>query len=1375
MKQNINSDLFGKSLADYQAPDDGPIRLGAEIKPLVAEFARDGVDLTLTSDTGDYITIHGYFSSGPGPDIISAGGARLPSDLVSKLAGPGPLAQSTGTQSDAGGPIGEITAMNGTVTARHADGTSEEMVEGAAVYQGDVIETAAGSSFTIVFADDTQFSMGENGRTVLDEMIYNPSAGSGKFGVSLLQGVFSLVSGQIAKDNPENVDVRTPVGTIGIRGTSWSGNVKSIGEDSIFTLFTGAIVVTNEAGSQVLNIPNQSVIVTSFSTLPSVPFILTGEQLFNIYGEALRLINPEWFDNEDNFDPDKISPESGRRAHNGGGAGFQKFSDGAIDGGLSIGDLLKAAGLLDGTDLDRLNLLNGEELTGLGPQTSVNVVSVFDQASGNLQSFQVFINLDQPTNVPVTITYEIRAGSASQSDDGTPGGVDFVVNDGGNGVIVIPAGSTQASFSVSVVDDDVIENLEFFIVALTGATNADIDVTSSQALVVISDDDVGVVTLSDVTIGGESVGVGDGISVDEDAGVLTFELTLDKAVAPGVTVSVNYVIGGTTTSGADFTSATVQTATFFGGAAGLAPGATTTVSISLIDDPLFEGAETLTVAFVGGSSNATIAGGSEAITISVEDNDDPVIVDEGTPADVVEAEEGDSVEGASLGIAGGSGAISSLSFNAAQPDFNSVNLTSGGSPIVLSGLGTNMVAGSAAGQTIFTVTLNTDGTYDFSLLGPIDHLDDGGENIATIAFSLAITVVDVNNSTASGALTVEVDDSGPVLGVATNISVDEDDLPSGSDLTPESTTVSGTAAIDFGLDGPEAVALDISDLPVLTSAGDPVTYSLTTLGDGVTQQLTATAVPTAGAPRPVFVLEFGPNGNSDDYGYTLTLNDVVDHPGAGEDALVLPFSYSVTDQDGTVATGSFTASIVDDVPIASPDAVELPAPSLPTYNLVFVLDTSGSMSSVVTGSSQTRIQVLREAVSNVLGEYQQVSSNLNITIIAFAAGSSVVFEGSSVSAAQDFVEDTGNLVPSGLTNYAAAIADTEDGAQGVISEQLNDPSLDGYATTVYFISDGAPSSGLDVPTSPTNAWQQFVDNNSIEVVAVGLGTGVITAELDKVENAGDDPTILVDPNDLGTVLVDSIPVVESDNVVSSGSVDRLGADGGMLTSVIHDGTEYNIPQNGDPLIIETSLGGSLSIDAAGNYTYSAPDQVDPGEMESFEYVITDGDNDTSSASLTFTFVEDGLGGFAAFAAFALVPNVIDGTEQGELLFGTIGSEFISGFGGDDFLQGNGGNDTLSGGEGADVYMFTPVDTGDVTIVDFDVAEDSINLDQIFDDLGILVEDRGRGEAWELSDIGGKATLTLMVGNGPSIVIDNYVNPDIQALDDIAAKIVVDES
>src|SRR5690606_17592225 len=225
------------------------------------------------------------------------------------------------------------------------------------------------------------------------------------------------------------------------------------------------------------------------------------------------------------------------------------------------------------------------------------------------------------------------------------------------------------------------------------------------------------------------------VSADESAGVLSFELTLDKAVAPGVTVAVNYVITGTATAGTDYLTDGVQTVLFEGGETGLAPGAKVVVNITLLDDNIVEAAETLTLTLVGGSSNVVVADGSEGISIVIEDNDYiPIEIGEPMPADVTESAEGDAINDGSIGI---TGEIVAVTFDAVQADFASLGLTSRGNPVVLGGLGTNTVTGSANGVPVFTATLNIDGSYDFTLLQPIDHLDADGANLDMIGFDLA--------------------------------------------------------------------------------------------------------------------------------------------------------------------------------------------------------------------------------------------------------------------------------------------------------------------------------------------------------------------------------------------------------------------------------------------------------------------------------------------------------------------------------------------------------------------------------------------------------------------------------------------------------------
>src|SRR3546814_7346019 len=62
------------------------------------------------------------------------------------------------------------------------------------------------------------FSLSANARVVVNEFVYNPAGTTNAMGVSLIQGTFVFVTGEIAPSG--EMDVATPVGTIGIRGTT---------------------------------------------------------------------------------------------------------------------------------------------------------------------------------------------------------------------------------------------------------------------------------------------------------------------------------------------------------------------------------------------------------------------------------------------------------------------------------------------------------------------------------------------------------------------------------------------------------------------------------------------------------------------------------------------------------------------------------------------------------------------------------------------------------------------------------------------------------------------------------------------------------------------------------------------------------------------------------------------------------------------------------------------------------------------------------------------------------------------------------------------------------------------------------------------------
>lgn len=193
-------------------------------------------------------------------------------------------------------PIGTVRSVRGTVTVQRADGSEEVLQEGDAVYADDLVQSGDGASVAIVFVDGTEFSLGARGEMVLDEMVYDPASGDGSASFNLLSGTFSFVSGQLAKAAPDAVTVKTPLATIGIRGTSGAIGIEeglegprlqvvlvpdgdgTVGELSIIT-GTGEVFI--------LNIPLAALEV---SGTQAHLFNMSVEQFNLLFGDIMRSV-----------------------------------------------------------------------------------------------------------------------------------------------------------------------------------------------------------------------------------------------------------------------------------------------------------------------------------------------------------------------------------------------------------------------------------------------------------------------------------------------------------------------------------------------------------------------------------------------------------------------------------------------------------------------------------------------------------------------------------------------------------------------------------------------------------------------------------------------------------------------------------------------------------------------------------------------------------------------------------------------------------------------------------------------------------------------------------------------------------------------------
>ncbi|RDI41303.1 FecR family protein [Aquicella lusitana] len=176
-------------------------------------------------------------------------------------------------------PVGRVIWVQGTLKAIMPNQEERLLKKTSVIYLNDTLITDSKSKAQIAFTDNTLMTFRPDTKFYIDKYQYNPKAKKGSVGkyiMNLIEGGFRTITGLIAKGNPSDYKVNTPVATIGVRGTDYTVYVNPKGQLYV-GYYSGSPCVDSKKGSLCLSektkyayVPTSGAVPVPLSQQPAV-------------------------------------------------------------------------------------------------------------------------------------------------------------------------------------------------------------------------------------------------------------------------------------------------------------------------------------------------------------------------------------------------------------------------------------------------------------------------------------------------------------------------------------------------------------------------------------------------------------------------------------------------------------------------------------------------------------------------------------------------------------------------------------------------------------------------------------------------------------------------------------------------------------------------------------------------------------------------------------------------------------------------------------------------------------------------------------------------------------------------------------------------
>jgi len=519
------------------------------------------------------------------------------------------------------------------------------------------------------------------------------------------------------------------------------------------------------------------------------------------------------------------------------------------------------------------------------------------------------------------------------------------------------------------------------------------------------------------------------------------------------------------------------------------------------------------------------------------------------------------------------------------------------------------------GASVGQVRVNSNGTLTFTP-------SPGFSGDAVIEY----TVTDGDGDTSTNTLTVSVDEGAPTgpttpetdgdpSTTAPTVTVDEDGLAGGSpggfgDVPGMPISVVGQLGYDFGEAGQPAsggFSWSLDGLPSLTTDGKTVTYNLS--GNG------RSLIGFDGHGNRVISIQLTDIASGT---YKVVLSQPLDHPSpVAEDDIVLDVGYTVTDAEGSTASGRLNVLIDDDTPVTVDDSLVVddnsPTTVDVTANDTFGGDGGSLLKATVTGGSAVGSVSVNDdntltftpahgfegtatiTYTMIDNDGDKSSANLFLTVTDDGIVPTTPETDGDPSTTSPVVHLDDEGLGGGIEGGEGDVPGTSIKSQGILGYDFGEdgPAGQGAFTWVLDNLPALTSAGSAVSYSVVGNGLVLLGTDStgaqvLKASLANLATGEYSVELSKVL---DHPNTTTEDNisiEIGYALTDGdgdsvrgkLTVVVNDDspeiFVADSSIMEDGATGGINFAV-------NAGADGDSSVVfDNSIEGAKVTDGAGN-------------------------------------------------------------------------------------------------------------------------------------------------------------------------------------------------